>query len=409
MLKYARDVKRMKLAGYRVARLLFYAGNGFLASRPSPPCAPRPGYRALFIRYERCLHGIFKTWRCSKIRAITDNFFFFRIYIYMYVRNIHVYMYVRKETCYVGSLDYPEAEQGWKISPRPTKKRKGRPLKRTDRESSQMAPDIEQSTLYKLLPAKPTVSNYLTHSKTSRKSPTPPDQAFDPISTEQRPNRICIYIYIYTILLTTNSRITLGRIDPGSPTMHERFDHRARRISRNLSARDSCALYLSLSLSLYLYASTNRAFISAVPFLFFSPFLFFLLPIFYISLPPSPLCFALPLSLLPPFFAPSTFIYPPNFFHSALALTHRKGWLEIGGKGDRAKCGWTRREGRVGGGASRGCQAQGVPVTCFRSLVLPGPLERPLERETLRSCIPGGPFESNREISRIVVIVPLLY
>lgn len=174
-----------------------YAGNGFLASRPSPPCAPRPGYRALFIRYERCLHGIFKTWRCSKIRAITDNFFFFRIYIYMYVRNIHVYMYVRKETCYVGSLDYPEAEQGWKISPRPTKKRKGRPLKRTDRESSQMAPDIEQSTLYKLLPAKPTVSNYLTHSKTSRKSPTPPDQAFDPISTEQRPNRICIYIYIH--------------------------------------------------------------------------------------------------------------------------------------------------------------------------------------------------------------------
>ena len=92
MLKYARDVKRMKLAGYRVARLLFYAGNGFLASRPSPPCAPRPGYRALFIRYERCLHGIFKTWRCSKIRAITDNFFFFRIYIYMYVRNIYVYM-----------------------------------------------------------------------------------------------------------------------------------------------------------------------------------------------------------------------------------------------------------------------------------------------------------------------------
>lgn len=87
MLKYARDVKRMKLAGYRVARLLFYAGNGFLASRPSPPCAPRPGYRALFIRYERCLHGIFKTWRCSKIRAITDNFFsFIYTYICMYER-----------------------------------------------------------------------------------------------------------------------------------------------------------------------------------------------------------------------------------------------------------------------------------------------------------------------------------
>lgn len=127
---------------------------------------------------------------------------FFLSYIHTYVctkdvRNIYVYMYVRKETCYVGSLDYPEAEQGWKISPRPTKRRKGRPLERTDREPSQMAPDIEQSTLYKLLPAKPTVSNYLTHSKTSRKSPTPPDQAFDPISTEQRPNRICIYIYIH--------------------------------------------------------------------------------------------------------------------------------------------------------------------------------------------------------------------
>lgn len=271
MLKYARDVKRMKLAGYRVARLLFYAGNGFLASRPSPPCAPRPGYRALFIRYERCLHGIFKTWRCSKIRAITDNFFFFRIYIY--VRNIYVYMYVRKEMCYVGSLDYPEAEQEWKISPRPTKKRKGRPLERTDREPSQMAPDIEQSTLYKLLPAKPTVSNYLTHSKTSRKSPTPPDQAFDPISTEQRPNRICIYIYIYTILLTTNSRITLGRIDPGSPTMHERFDHRARRISRNLSARDSCALYLSLSLSLFVRVYQPRFYLRRSISLFF-PFSF---------------------------------------------------------------------------------------------------------------------------------------
>lgn len=64
-----------------------YAGNGFLASRPSPPCAPRPGYRALFIRYERCLHGIFKTWRCSKIRAITDNFFsFIYTYICMYER-----------------------------------------------------------------------------------------------------------------------------------------------------------------------------------------------------------------------------------------------------------------------------------------------------------------------------------
>lgn len=144
-------------------------------------------------------------------------------------------------------------------------------LERTDREPSQMAPDIEQSTLYKLLPAKPTVSNYLTHSKTSRKSPTPPDQAFDPISTEQRPNRICIYIY--TILLTTNSRITLGRIDPGSPTMHERFDHRARRISRNLSARDSCALYLSLSLSLFVRVYQPRFYLRRSISLFF-PFSF---------------------------------------------------------------------------------------------------------------------------------------
>lgn len=189
-----------------------------------------------------------------------------------------------------------------------------------------MAPDIEQSSLYKLLLAKPTVSNYLTHSKTSRKSPTPPKQAFDPISTEQGPNRVCVYIYIYAILLTTNSRITLGRIDPGSPTMHERFDHRARRISRNLSARDSCALYLSLSL--YLYASTNRAFISAVPFLFFS-FSFFFPSFIYHCRPRLFVSLSLPLFL--PFFAPSTFIYPSNFFRSALALTHRKGgWVEVG-------------------------------------------------------------------------------
>lgn len=44
--------------------------------------------------------------------------------------------------------------------------------------------------------AKPTVSNYLTRSKTSRKSPPPLKRAFDPISTEQSPPRIYIYIYI---------------------------------------------------------------------------------------------------------------------------------------------------------------------------------------------------------------------
>lgn len=218
-----------------------------------------------------------------------------------------------------------------------------------------------------------------------------------------------MYIYIYTRFC---SQLILELLSVESIRARQLCTNDSitgRDESLEISRPEIRALCISLSLSLYLYASTNRAFISAVPFLFFSPFLFFLLPIFYISLPPSPLCFALPPSLPLPFFAPSTFIYPPNFFHSALALTHRKGWLEIGGKGDRAKCGWTGRKRRVGGGASRGCQAQGVPVTCFRSLVLPGPLERPLERETLRSCIPGGPFESNREISRIVVIVLLLY
>lgn len=74
-------------------------------------------------------------------------------------------------------------------------------------------------------------------------------------------------------MLTTNSRITLGRIDPGSPTMHERFDHRARRISRNLSARDSCALYLSLSLSLFVRVYQPRFYLRRSISLFF-PFSF---------------------------------------------------------------------------------------------------------------------------------------
>lgn len=120
-------------------------------------------------------------------------------FVYTYICMYEIYMYICMYEKKRVTLDH------WTIQKRNKdgKFHRGRPkegrdvLERTDREPSQMAPDIEQSTLYKLLPAKPTVSNYLTHSKTSRKSPTPPDQAFDPISTEQRPNRICIYIYIH--------------------------------------------------------------------------------------------------------------------------------------------------------------------------------------------------------------------
>lgn len=218
-----------------------------------------------------------------------------------------------------------------------------------------------------------------------------------------------MYIYIYTRFC---SQLILELLSVESIRARQLCTNDSitgRDESLEISRPEIRALCISLSLSLFICTRLPTALLSPpFHFSFFPLFFSFFFPSF-ISLPPSPLCFALPPSLPLPFFAPSTFIYPPNFFHSALALTHRKGWLEIGGKGDRAKCGWTGRKRRVGGGASRGCQAQGVPVTCFRSLVLPGPLERPLERETLRSCIPGGPFESNREISRIVVIVLLLY
>lgn len=163
---------------------------------------------------------------------------------------------------------------------------------------------------------------------------------------------MCIYIYIYAILLTTNSRITLGRIDPGSPTMHERFDHRARRISRNLSARDSCALYLSLSLSLFVRVYQPRFYLGRSISLFF---LFFLLPIFYISLPPSPLCFAFPPSL-PPFPRSSLprllFILPTSSALLSRSRTAKEGgWRLVGGNWEgRSRKTWMdekrRGEGR---------------------------------------------------------------
>lgn len=119
--------------------------------------------------------------------------------------------------------------------------------------------------------------------------------------------------------------------------------------SLEISRPEIRALCISLSLSLYLYASTNRAFISAVPFLFFS-FSFFFPSFIYHCRPRLFVSLSLPLFL--PFFAPSTFIYPSNFFRSALALTHRKGgWRLVGGNWEgRSRKTWMdekrRGEGR---------------------------------------------------------------
>lgn len=107
-----------------------------------------------------------------------------------------------------------------------------------------------------------------------------------------------MYIYIYTRFC---SQLILELLSVESIRARQLCTNDSitgRDESLEISRPEIRALCISLSLSLYLYASTNRAFISAVPFLFFSPFLFFLLPIFYIiaalaslfrspSLPPS--------------------------------------------------------------------------------------------------------------------------
>lgn len=67
-----------------------YAGNGFLASRPSPPCAPRPGYRALFIRYERYTEYS-KHGGARRYVQLRITFFSF---VYTYICMYEIYMYI---------------------------------------------------------------------------------------------------------------------------------------------------------------------------------------------------------------------------------------------------------------------------------------------------------------------------
>ena len=56
--------KRMKLAGYRVARLLFYAGNGFLASCDVRRwCIP---YTQCTRKISRHCLPVMNRWDCSK-------------------------------------------------------------------------------------------------------------------------------------------------------------------------------------------------------------------------------------------------------------------------------------------------------------------------------------------------------
>lgn len=85
------------------ARLLFYAGNGFLASRPSPPRAPRPGDTGHCIRplrtYEIVVYTEYST-NMATLEEDTGNygslpyfsfFFLFRESCIIYV-DIYIYM-----------------------------------------------------------------------------------------------------------------------------------------------------------------------------------------------------------------------------------------------------------------------------------------------------------------------------
>lgn len=135
MLKYARDVKRMKLAGYRVARLLFM--QGMVSLRVAHPLLARQGQdtghcssvtNVVYTEYSK--HGGARRYVQLRIT------FFSFVCTYIYVCTKYICIYEKKRVT-VGSLDYPEAEQGWKISPRPTKKRKERPGK----DGSRTEPD----------------------------------------------------------------------------------------------------------------------------------------------------------------------------------------------------------------------------------------------------------------------------
>lgn len=149
-----------------------------------PPCAPRPGYRIVHpLRTLRdpCLHRIFKTWQCPKIVQLRIAFFFLSRLAYDTHTHTHIYVYIRNETCYNTllrfTLDHPEMEQGWKILRFTAADQKKGTSESVGNDGSRTEPDgagYRAIHLVQTTPAKPTVSNYLTHSKTSRKSPTPP-------------------------------------------------------------------------------------------------------------------------------------------------------------------------------------------------------------------------------------------
>lgn len=89
--------------------------------------------------------------------------------------------------------------------------------------------------------------------------------------------------------------------------------------------------FVSFSLSLFVRVYQPRFYLGRSISLFF---LFFLLPIFYISLPPSPLCFAFPPSL-PPFRSSLPrllFILPTSSALLSRSRTAKEGgWRLVGG------------------------------------------------------------------------------
>lgn len=96
MLKYVRDVKRMKLAGYRVSRAFCFM-QGMVSLRVAHPLLARQGQEIpgiVFVRYERTrslfTRNIQQTWRRSKkIRAITDRFPIFRFFFFFENRVLY--------------------------------------------------------------------------------------------------------------------------------------------------------------------------------------------------------------------------------------------------------------------------------------------------------------------------------
>lgn len=150
MLKYARDVKRMKLAGYRVARLLFM--QGMVSLRVAHPLLARQGQdtghcssvtNVVYTEYSK--HGGARRY----VQLRITFFSFVYTYICMYEIYMYICMYEKKRV----TLDH------WTIQKRNKdgKFHRGRPKKGRD---VRWKGRIENRARWRRISSNPPCTNY---------------------------------------------------------------------------------------------------------------------------------------------------------------------------------------------------------------------------------------------------------